>query len=338
MCDKTLWAVGSKGASSNKSMSFRHVVVFRRDIMKQPYYKLNDEIVIQSIHSFHYTELARDYVYEGEKHDFWEFMYVDRGELEINTDVNLYNIKQGEMVFYSPNEFHALKCSHGVPSNIFIISFGCLSEAMRVLSHKLLRVGNDERKIMNMLIEEGRKACLVPAEKARKVYKFNPKTSARTADSKASEAPQFGSQQLIKVYLVALIIQIIRGVEIGQGYQKLSTVTKERQDNILAANVAKYLEERVTEPLRIEQICNHFSVSKSLVSHVFREYSGISMMEYYYKKKIERAKLLIREETYNITQISELLGYNSVHYFSRQFKKEIGMTPTEYLKTLEARM
>jgi YesN/AraC family two-component response regulator len=153
-----------------------------------------------------------------------------------------------------------------------------------------------------------------------------------------TETPYFGSEQLVKVYLVALLIQLIRGADKGKGYQKLSTVTKEREDSHLAARVAQYLEERVTDQLRLDQICSEFSVSRTFISHVFRQYSGNSIMEFYCKKKIEKAKLLIREETYNITEISELLGYNSVHYFSRQFKKELGMTPSEYLKTLKAQM
>ena len=45
---------------------------------------------------------------------------------------------------------------------------------------------------------------------------------------------------------------------------------------------------------------------------------------------LEKAKELIRENDKNFTQISEELGFSTVHYFSRLFKKKTGMTPTEY--------
>ena len=52
--------------------------------------------------------------------------------------------------------------------------------------------------------------------------------------------------------------------------------------------------------------------------------------------KIEYAKQLIRENQMNFTQISDFLGYSSIHYFSRQFKKISGMTPSEYASSIKA--
>ena len=52
--------------------------------------------------------------------------------------------------------------------------------------------------------------------------------------------------------------------------------------------------------------------------------------------KTEVAKKYLREANYNITQIAEMLGYANIHYFSRQFKKTTGMTPTEYAISIRA--
>ena len=51
--------------------------------------------------------------------------------------------------------------------------------------------------------------------------------------------------------------------------------------------------------------------------------------------KIEESKRIIRQRQYNITQVSNMLGFNSVHYFSRLFKKITGASPSEYEKTFE---
>ena len=53
-------------------------------------------------------------------------------------------------------------------------------------------------------------------------------------------------------------------------------------------------------------------------------------MRFYNNCKIDRAKQLIREGEHNFTEISEMLAYNSVQYFSRQFKEITGMTPSQY--------
>ena len=63
-----------------------------------------------------------------------------------------------------------------------------------------------------------------------------------------------------------------------------------------------------------------------------------NLMYKHINMKIERAKLFLRESTYNITQISDVLGYSGIHYFSRQFKKITGMTPTEYSNSIKAMM
>ena len=54
------------------------------------------------------------------------------------------------------------------------------------------------------------------------------------------------------------------------------------------------------------------------------------------KLKISEAKSMIRSGQMNFTQISEYLGYSSIHYFSRQFKRSTGMTPSEYVSSIRA--
>ena len=53
--------------------------------------------------------------------------------------------------------------------------------------------------------------------------------------------------------------------------------------------------------------------------------------------KIEEAKKLMREGKYNFTQISDILGYTSIHYFSRQFKNVTDMTPSQYVLSVKSK-
>ncbi|MEG2287978.1 MAG: helix-turn-helix transcriptional regulator, partial [Ruthenibacterium sp.] len=58
-------------------------------------------------------------------------------------------------------------------------------------------------------------------------------------------------------------------------------------------------------------------------------------MEYFGTLKINAAKRIVREGNHNFTEIAVLLGYNSIHYFSRHFKKVTGMTPSEYASSVK---
>ena len=62
----------------------------------------------------------------------------------------------------------------------------------------------------------------------------------------------------------------------------------------------------------------------------------MGIIEYFTLLKINGAKEMIRTGHLNFTQISEQLGYSSIHYFSRQFKKSTGMTPSEYALSIKA--
>lgn len=74
----------------------------------------------------------------------------------------------------------------------------------------------------------------------------------------------------------------------------------------------------------------------SQLQRIFRSQCGCGIIEYFSQLKIQRAKELIRENTLNFTQIADYLGYTSIHYFSRQFKKITGMTPSDYALSIKA--
>jgi YesN/AraC family two-component response regulator len=75
----------------------------------------------------------------------------------------------------------------------------------------------------------------------------------------------------------------------------------------------------------------------SQLKKLFRTYQGSGVMECFNQMKINAAKQMIRNQQMNFTQIADALGYTSVHYFSRQFKKLTDMTPTEYRASIMLR-
>jgi quercetin dioxygenase-like cupin family protein len=60
-------------------------------------------------------ELSKNFCYEGERHDFWEMVYIDKGEMICTADKNRFVLKSGEMTFHKPNEFHNLSGNNSTP-------------------------------------------------------------------------------------------------------------------------------------------------------------------------------------------------------------------------------
>ena len=86
--------------------------------------------------------------------------------------------------------------------------------------------------------------------------------------------------------------------------------------------------------ITLKDVCAQFLQGKTQLCKIFRESTGQSPMEYYMNIKINEAKKLIREKNYSVTEISDMLGYSSIHIFSRAFKKAVGMSPTAYAKRI----
>ena len=74
-------------------------------------------------------------------------------------------------------------------------------------------------------------------------------------------------------------------------------------------------------------------MSVSKLKLLFREKYGGGPINYFIELKIEKAKQLIDEGNLNLTEIAESLGFNSLHYFSRLFKKMTGISPSKYSQT-----
>ena len=81
------------------------------------------------------------------------------------------------------------------------------------------------------------------------------------------------------------------------------------------------------------ELSRELSFGKTYISKYFLKASGYSIVNYFTMMKINEAKRLIREGSYNFFEISEMLMFTNSHYFSSVFKRYTGMTPTQYKKS-----
>jgi len=97
-------------------------------------------------------------------------------------------------------------------------------------------------------------------------------------------------------------------------------------------SVEAYMKEHLCDMIGLDDISHGCSMSVSKLSTLFRQYKGCSPMAHFNYLRIEEAKRLIETTSMNMTEISDKLGFGSSQYFSKVFKKNAGVTPTEYAK------
>jgi len=285
---------------------------------------LHEEFVIDSIVTVHYFDFAKNYVFEGEKHNFWEFVYVDKGELEIMADDKGYKLKQGEMIFHKPNEFHNLWANGKIAPNIIVITFVCNSIAMKYFENKLILTGDIVKELLAKIIKEALMAFRTPLN------------ISETTKLDKKDVVNFGCEQLIKIYLQQLLIFLVRKGENIVPNERLSSLVRERSHNDMAKRIINYLKNNLSNNISFDDVCLYSKLGGTNLKSMFKEQMGMGVIEFYKALKIEEAKNFIREEQFNFTEIAEKLGYTSIHYFSRNFKKSTGMTPSEYASSVKA--
>lgn len=105
----------------------------------------------------------------------------------------------------------------------------------------------------------------------------------------------------------------------------------ENRDNSTVFLIKKYVSQNYqNENLSIKDISQHVLLSSSYVCTVFKAETGKTLNQYLTEYRIEKAKKLLMDSRYKITDISAKVGYNDGNYFGKTFKKLVGLSPSEF--------
>lgn len=91
-----------------------------------------------------------------------------------------------------------------------------------------------------------------------------------------------------------------------------------------------YIAEHFTQQINCEELAKLCFLSTSQFYNLFNKQFGCTPLQYRDRLLLQRAKTLLKLEEINVSEISEMLGFNDVAYFSRFFKKRTGINPSEY--------
>ena len=282
---------------------------------KSGHYKsiaLNSVFNITTIFTIHYFEYDCGYVFKGEKHDFWEILYVDSGAVEVIAGDRKMLLEKGNVIFHQPNEFHAFHAIGKKAPNLIVISFDCDSPNMEVFREKVLPVNELQVRLFGILVEEAKRTFCLPLASPLRCR---------------PDAP-FGSEQVLRSVLEILMIHLYRSLNEESEMPKAAPASGSHQH--LVEQVTAYLQARIGQSLTVADICRDNMISRSLLQRVFHEYKGCGVIEYFNRMKIDAAMELIRENRYTYSQIAGMLNYSSYQYFSLQFRKYVRMSPSEY--------
>lgn len=266
------------------------------------YSNISSSLYISEIYTKFYQEKGTNYNFSGEKHSYWELTYVDKGELLTTIDGVSYHLKQGDLIFYAPMQFHTQSTFEKISSSYLTINFKMNFNHADLLCNKIFSLKRDSYFIVTKLIEELSNDNLY-------------------------------SNDLSLCYLKQLIIQMLR-LDNSHFHSKPTTHMQQTYENELLNDILLYIDDNIYEKISVSTLCDHFCISTSMLHSLFRKNMNNTAKNYINELKLSKSKELIRNSTHTLSEISEMLGFSSIHYFSKKFKSYFNISPTEYSKSI----
>ncbi|WP_229263949.1 AraC family transcriptional regulator [Cohnella cholangitidis] len=104
---------------------------------------------------------------------------------------------------------------------------------------------------------------------------------------------------------------------------------EERKQQVIDHSV-QFMRTKLDQTLTLEQLVSHAQISKQHLNYLFKSSTGYAPIDYYHRLKMQRAGQLLDLTDLTIKEICHSLGFADPYYFSRMFKKIIGISPSEY--------
>ena len=109
-------------------------------------------------------------------------------------------------------------------------------------------------------------------------------------------------------------------------------LSRQQQDSNVIFEIAKYIQRHYHEDITLQEIANHFYLSREYISRKFKQEFKVNISDYISGIRMDKAKLLLLNPHLRIAQVSAMVGYDDEKYFSKVFKKAVGVSPNEYRK------
>lgn len=265
--------------------------------------RIGSRLRLGEIYTLFYREEESGFLFKGESHSMYELTYVDRGQLHCVVDGNGHTLKQGQLMFFAPNQWHMQYTDLNVTARFLTVTFDFESDFPNTLSNRVFDLSSAEAVYLKQIVNE--------------------------IDTNDDYSGDF-----IRSNLNLLLLSVLR--DSGGRKKRLKTPLALRNENVIVSRTLQCIAEHVYDKLSVESVAKEVSVSTSHLTALFHRQMGISPGEYIRRVKLEESKCLIREGKMNFSQIAAALHYSTIHHFSRQFKDNFGISPSEYAKSLKA--
>lgn len=226
---------------------------------------------------------------------YFDLFYVWSGTGTLMLNEKAYEIKKGSCFLFRPGDWTTATHDPQNPLVLTYIYFDLIKEPRLIPeSYRILQDSINFESLLTRYI---------------RLFLFN----------------TFGADTEGKLILKQLMIQLLREE------QESKKQVDDTQNALLTAirEIANFVQQHPGEGHSIESLAARANFSPRYFSRMFKEIIGQTVRSYIVEARIRRAEHLLHYTGMTVTEVSEALGYNNLHFFSRQFKNYTGKSPSE---------
>nr|WP_296483675.1 AraC family transcriptional regulator [uncultured Acetatifactor sp.] len=253
-------------------------------------------------------------------HDTYELYYLLEGERYYFIDKETYRVGAGDVVLVKPNQIHKTSMAKSSYHNRMLLQIKGEAFNSFLKGNGFLTLGELYDRNMQIISLKKRDADAVKTMILQIMEEIREKKKEY--------------ELMVKVKLLELLVLLARYRKNMLPDSKEQTAQTAKHQKV--HEVADYLQTHPDTKECLEELAGRFYISKSYLSRIFKEVTGFGVNEYTNIVRVKKAQNLLIYGEYSVTEISELLGFESITYFERVFKKYTLYTPLRYRREKRA--
>lgn len=253
--------------------------------------------------------------FQYHSHDFHKIVIFISGNVTYHIEEKAYNLQPGDILLVGNTEIHKPKIDPDKVYERFVLW----------IYPDFLEKNNTEDTNLFQCFQKAKEN----QQHLIRLDSTNAESVRRLLDriEKAASLCEYGKDVLTK----ALFLQLM--VIVNRLYNKTGSDLEINCYNETISKIINFINNNIQHELSIDSIASAFYMNRYALMHKFKQETGSTIYDYIIKKRLAMAKILIRKGI-PISQIYQECGFNDYSSFERAFKKNIGISPREYNKSI----
>lgn len=250
-------------------------------------------------------------------HPFYEILYCQTNcGLECSLGAHRFQLQRGDVLIIPPHIKHAV----GIQ--------GQNQDAFKGIFLWISKNYADALKQKHAFLQEYTFSNAVMIRTASTVWEHLESYFFHAVEETELQAP--GWDSIVSGITTVLLTQLVR----ASADSSLPALVAEEPD--LIDSILAYIERFLSSKISLEETASRFFVSQSTITHLFNKRLGVSFYKYITQRRLLEAQNLMREGML-LEKIAPKVGFEEYSTFYRAFKKEFGISPRQYAKTLQVK-